>query len=170
MRVSLSRTCPSPSCSMYSNFVSNPLWDLSVTSRKGDPREYPESDRRPASTESGTSVVSRRPQIYSPQRHEPQRYEPQLCDLTVIDALMWKSSSSRRDSPPFLYIVPRLRRPRVRFLVLRPSVDGFSSSRSLLPGVPDPRVRPPSLGPLRDGLLVFALFSSCSSLSSRSLA
>ena len=34
-----------------------------------------------------------------------------------------------------------------------------SSSRSLLPGVPDLRVRPPSLGPLRDGLLVFALFT-----------
>ena len=30
-----------------------PLWDLSVTSREGDPREYPESDRGPA------SVVSR---------------------------------------------------------------------------------------------------------------
>ena len=36
-----------------------PLWDLSVTSRKGDPREYPESDRGPAYAESGTSVVSR---------------------------------------------------------------------------------------------------------------
>ena len=36
-----------------------PLWDLSVTSRKGDPRVHPESDRGPAYAESGTSVVSR---------------------------------------------------------------------------------------------------------------
>ena len=36
-----------------------PLWDLSVTSRKGDPRVYRESDRGPAYAESGTSVVSR---------------------------------------------------------------------------------------------------------------
>ena len=63
-------------------------------------------------------------------------------------------------SHPSFFLLAFVFRVPVFWFFARLGMASPSSSRSLLAAFRDPRVRPPPVRPLRDGLVVLALFTS----------